>query len=108
MSYQQVAYEVMKLFLKVIIIIFVMHIALLLIQYLIAGLIAKRNPLKLLKTMLPAYATALGTQSSAATIPVSLQQTIKMGVHPDLAGFVVPLCATIHLSGSILHWPSCG
>ena len=97
----------MKLFLKVIIIIFVMHIALLLIQYLIAGLIAKRNPLKLLKTMLPAYATALGTQSSAATIPVSLQQTIKMGVHPDLAGFVVPLCATIHLSGSILKIVAC-
>ena len=74
------AAQVMKLFLKVIIIIFVMHIALLLIQYLIAGLIAKRNPLKLLKTMLPAYATALGTQSSAATIPVSLQQTIKKWV----------------------------
>ena len=101
------AAQVMKLFLKVIIIIFVMHIALLLIQYLIAGLIAKRNPLKLLKTMLPAYATALGTQSSAATIPVSLQQTIKMGVHPDLAGFVVPLCATIHLSGSILKIVAC-
>lgn len=57
--------------------------------------------------MLPAYATALGTQSSAATIPVSLQQTIKMGVHPDLAGFVVPLCATIHLSGSILKIVAC-
>ena len=101
------AAQVMKLFLKVIIIIFIMHIALLLIQYLIAGAIAKRNPLKLLKTMLPAYATALGTQSSAATIPVSLQQTIKMGVHPDLAGFVVPLCATIHLSGSILKIVAC-
>ena len=93
------AVQVMSLFLKVIIIIFVMHIALLLIQYAIAGAIAKRNPLKLLRIMLPAYATALGTQSSAATIPVSLQQTIKMGVHPDLAGFVVPLCATIHLLG---------
>jgi len=101
------AVQVMSLFLKVIIIIFVMHIALLLIQYAIAGAIAKRNPLKLLRIMLPAYATALGTQSSAATIPVSLQQTIKMGVHPDLAGFVVPLCATIHLSGSILKIVAC-
>ena len=101
------AVQVMSLFLKVIIIIFVMHIALLLIQYAIAGAIAKRNPLKLLRIMLPAYATALGTQSSAATIPVSFQQTIKMGVHPDLAGFVVPLCATIHLSGSILKIVAC-
>ena len=92
------AVQVMSLFLKVIIIIFVMHIALLLIQYAIAGAIAKRNPLKLLRIMLPAY---------AATIPVSLQQTIKMGVHPDLAGFVVPLCATIHLSGSILKIVAC-
>ncbi len=101
------AARVISLFLKVIVIIFVMHIALLLIQYAIAGSIAKRNPLKLLRIMLPAYATALGTQSSAATIPVSLQQTIKMGVHPDLAGFVVPLCATIHLSGSILKIVAC-
>lgn len=101
------AKEVMSLFMKVIIVIFVMHILLLIIQYAIAGAIARRNPFKLLKIMLPAYATALGTQSSAATIPVSLQQTIKMGVHPDLAGFVVPLCATIHLSGSILKIVAC-
>ena len=50
----------------------------------------------------PAYITALGTQSSAATIPVTLEQTIKNGVHADLAGFVIPLCATIHLSGSTM------
>ena len=57
--------------------------------------------------MMPAYFTALGTQSSAATIPVTLKQTIKNGVDEDVAGFVVPLCATIHMSGSTLKIVAC-
>lgn len=57
--------------------------------------------------MMPAYFTALGTQSSAATIPVTLRQTIKNGVTEDIAGFVIPLCATIHLSGSTLKIVAC-
>ena len=61
----------------------------------------------MLRTMMPAYFTALGTQSSAATIPVTLRQTIKMGVDEDVAGFVVPLCATIHMSGSALKITAC-
>ena len=61
----------------------------------------------MLSTMMPAYFTALGTQSSAATIPVTLKQTQKMGVSDDVAGFVIPLCATIHLSGSMLKIVAC-
>ena len=57
--------------------------------------------------MMPAYFTALGTQSSAATIPVTLRQTVKNGVTEDIAGFVIPLCATIHLSGSTLKIVAC-
>jgi Na+/H+-dicarboxylate symporter len=57
--------------------------------------------------MMPAYFTALGTQSSAATIPVTLEQTKKNGVSSDIAGFVIPLCATIHLSGSTLKIVAC-
>lgn len=98
---------IMKLFIKVIAIIFVMHVSLLLIQFIIAGTIVKRNPIKLLITMLPAYVTALGTQSSAATIPVTLRQAIKNGVDEKLAGFVIPLCATIHLAGSTLKIVAC-
>ncbi len=98
---------ILKLFLKVIIIIFIMHVALLLIQFSVAGSIAHKNPLKALLTMLPAYFTALGTQSSAATIPVTLAQTKKNGVDPDLAAFTVPLCATIHLAGSTLKITAC-
>ena len=98
---------VLTVFIKIIGIIFLLHIFLLIMQYVIASLIAGNNPFKALLRMLPAYFTALGTQSSAATIPVTLKQTIKNGVNEDIAGFVIPLCATIHLSGSTLKIVAC-
>lgn len=101
------AYHIVLVFAKIIIVIFALHILILLYEFVIAGIIAKRNPLKLLMTMLPAYATALGTSSSAATIPVTLRQTIKNGVRQDIAGFTVPLCATVHMSGSAMKITAC-
>lgn len=97
----------LSVFIKIIGIIFALHVVVLLFQYTVAGIVTKRNPFKLLWTMLPAYFTALGTQSSAATIPVTLQQTIKNKVNEDVADFVIPLCATIHLSGSTLKIVAC-
>ncbi len=94
-------------FVKIIAVIFVLHVGVLIIQYCIASLFSRKNPFKCLKIMLPAYMTALGTQSSAATIPVTLERTMKMGVPGDVAGFVIPLCATIHMSGSTLKIVSC-
>ena len=101
---------VLSTFAKIIIVIFFLHIFILILQYSIAACFKRkgvRNPLSLLRLMLPAYFTALGTQSSAATIPVTLRQTIKMGVSEDVAGFTVPLCATIHMSGSTLKIVAC-
>lgn len=98
---------IMGVFLKIIVVIFIMTVILLFIQFFIAGFVGKKNPFRLFRNMLPAYMTALGTQSSAATIPVTLEQTIKNGVRPDLAGFVIPLCATIHLSGSTMKIVAC-
>jgi Na+/H+-dicarboxylate symporter len=95
------------IFAKVIGVIFVLHIFLLVLQFTIAGLISKKNPFRLLGNMLPAYFTALGTASSAATIPVTLAQTKKNGVSDEVSSFVIPLCATIHLSGSTLKIVSC-
>lgn len=95
-------YSVIMLFLKVISVIFVLHILLLVIQYVVAGAISRRHPLKALKTMLPAYMTALGTASSAATIPVTLQCALNNKINPSIASFVIPLCATIHLAGSVM------
>lgn len=98
---------ILQTFIKIIIVIFILHIFILLLQYCIAACFNRKNPFKMLGTMMPAYFTALGTQSSAATIPVTLRQTIKMGVNEDIAGFVVPLCATIHMSGSALKITAC-
>ena len=99
--------SVLSLFFKIILVIFAMHIILLLVQFTLAGIISGKNPLRALITMLPAYVTALGTQSSAATIPVTLAQAKKNGVDDEIADFVIPLCATIHLSGSMLKIVSC-
>ena len=107
MSYSGQALSILDVFIRIIGVIFVLHIAVLILQYCVAGFIARRNPFALLLRMLPAYFTALGTQSSAATIPVTLRQTIANGVNQDVAGFVVPLCATIHLSGSTLKIVAC-
>ena len=98
---------VLGVFVKLIVVIFFMTVVLLLAQFSIAGLVARKNPLRMLRTMLTAYVTALGTQSSAATIPVTLAQTLRLGVRPQLASFVVPLCATIHLSGSMMKIVAC-
>lgn len=96
-------------FIKIIAVIFGIHVFVLVFQYCVAALFSQRdrNPFRLLWTMMPAYFTALGTQSSAATIPVTLRQSIKTGVDEDVAGFVVPLCATIHMSGSTLKIVAC-
>lgn len=107
MTHSGQVFSVLTVFIKIIGVIFILHIFLLIFQYCIAALFVHKNPFKLLGRMLPAYFTALGTQSSAATIPVTLAQTQKNGVSADIAGFVIPLCATIHLSGSTLKIVAC-
>lgn len=94
-------------FAKIIVVIFVLHVGLLVAQYCIAAIFSHKNPFKALWTMMPAYFTALGTQSSVATIPVTLERTVAMGVPRPIVGFVIPLCATIHMSGSTLKIVAC-
>ena len=77
--------------------------AVLLIQYAVAGLVARKNPLKALWTMLPAYLTGWGCCSSAATIPYTLAQTKKNGVSDETADLVIPLCSNVHLAGSMAN-----
>ena len=107
MTYVGQVFSILTVFIKIIGIIFLIHIGILILQFAIAGGFAKKNPFKLLWNMMPAYFTALGTQSSAATIPVTLEQTRKNGVSEEVAGFAVPLCATIHMSGSTLKIVAC-
>lgn len=100
-------FRVMSVFVKIIVVIFILHVLWLVLLYVVAGIVGGKNPFKMLATMLPAYFTALGTQSSAATIPVTLAQAKKVGVSDEVSGFVIPLCATIHLSGSMLKIVAC-
>ncbi|MEJ6014062.1 dicarboxylate/amino acid:cation symporter [Corynebacterium sp. H127] len=87
---------------KVLLLATIMTWIVLVLQFIVAGIVSGRNPFTSLKNMLPAYGTALGTSSSAATIPVTYASALKNGVSEAVAGFVVPLCATIHLSGSMM------
>ncbi|MBQ8098759.1 MAG: dicarboxylate/amino acid:cation symporter [Bacteroidaceae bacterium] len=99
--------RILNTFLGIICVIFVLHVVLLLLQFSVAGIVTRRNPLRLSAGMMPAYVTALGTSSSAATIPVTLRCALRNGVSQGIAGFVIPLCATIHLSGSTLKIVAC-
>lgn len=107
LTYAGTIMELMTSFVKVFAVILVLHVVILLFQYTVAGTAAKKNPFGLIKNMIPAYTTAIGTQSSAATIPVTVECTKKNGVSDSIAEFVCPLCATIHLSGSTITLTSC-
>ena len=82
-------------------------IVVIVIQYCVAGVVAGKNPFKAMWKMIPAYMTALGTSSSAATIPVTREQTLANGVSREIADFTIPLCATVHLAGSTVKIVSC-
>lgn len=99
--------KILSVFAIVFVLIIVMHWVILLVQYTAAGILNKKNPLKLLRIMLPAYFTALGTQSSAAAIPVTLRQAQKTGASEKVTNFTIPLFATIHLSGSTITLVTC-
>ena len=107
LAYAGTIVELMTSFLKVFVVVIALHIVILLLQYTAAGAVSHRNPFALLRTMLPAYTTAIGTQSSAATIPVTVDCAKRNGVQESIAQFVCPLCATIHLSGSTITLTSC-
>lgn len=107
MAYQGTVAVVLSVFSKVFIMVLILHWLTITAQYTLASGMAGGNPFSKIKKIFPAYMTAVGTQSSAATIPVTLNQSYKMGVNKRIADFVVPLCATIHLSGSTITLTSC-
>ena len=84
-----------------------MHLCYLFVQFIVAGTLSKKNPFQLMKNQIPGYATALGTQSSAATIPVNLECAKNDGITEQIRNFVVPLCANIHMCGSMITITAC-
>ncbi|MGB5946289.1 dicarboxylate/amino acid:cation symporter [Paenisporosarcina sp.] len=99
--------KILSVFAIVFVLILILHLVMLVLQYSAAGALNNKNPLKLMKIMSPAYFTALGTQSSAATIPVTLAQARKTGASAKVTDFTIPLFATIHLSGSTITIVTC-
>ena len=100
-------FAILSILWKVFLVVIVMHLICILIQFIIAGTVSKKNPFTLIKNQIPGYATALGTQSSAATIPVNLQCAAADGVSEQIRNFVVPLCANIHMAGSMITITAC-
>jgi len=92
---------------KVFLVVIIMHLVIITIQFAVAGAISKKNPFVLIKNQIPAYTTAIGTQSSAATIPVNLECAKNDGVSEEIRNFVVPLCANIHMAGSMITIIAC-
>lgn len=107
MTYTGEVAKVLSVFAVVFVMIIILHLLMLTIQYTVAGAMSKKNPFFLMRTMSPAYFTALGTQSSAATIPVTLRQARLTGASEKVTDFTIPLFATIHLSGSTITLVSC-
>ncbi|AJR06226.1 dicarboxylate/amino acid:cation symporter [Photobacterium gaetbulicola] len=102
MTVKGTVFATLQTFSLVLLAVVAMHWFWLSFQFVTTGVALQRSPLKILRTMLPAYFTAVGTMSSAATVPVTLQQTKRNGVSNSIANFVVPLCANIHMSGSVI------
>lgn len=100
-------YSILSILWKVFLIVILLHLAYLLILFTLAGIISKKNPLSMLKNQVSGYLTAIGTQSSAATIPINLSCAEKNGVSKEIREFVIPLCANIHMSGSMITITCC-
>ena len=100
-------FAILSILWKVFLVVIVMHLICILIQFVIAGAVSKKNPFELIKNQVPGYTTALGTQSSAATIPVNLECAKNDGVCEQIRNFVVPLCANIHMAGSMITITAC-
>ncbi len=103
LSYEGVVIHELPVFLKIILIVIVGHFIWMGLLYSIGGFISKANPKEVFKHYGPAYFTAVGTMSSAATLPVALKCARKSKVlDAQIRDFVIPICANTHLCGSVL------
>lgn len=107
MAAEGTVFSTLQTFGVVLLLAIVMHWIWLAVLYTTSGALTGRNPLKMAKNMLPAYFTAVGTMSSAATIPVTVRQTKANDIDENIVDFTIPLCATIHLSGSAITLTTC-
>lgn len=107
MTYSGKTFAILGILWKVFLVVIAMHLIYICIQFFVAGAVSKKNPFALIRNQIPGYATAIGTQSSAATIPVNLECAKKDGILEEIRNFVVPLCANIHMAGSMITITAC-
>lgn len=107
MTYSGKTFAILSVLWKVFLVVIAMHLIYITIQFFVAGAVSKKNPIALIRNQFPGYATAIGTQSSAATIPVNLECAKKDGILEEIRNFVVPLCANIHMAGSMITITAC-
>ncbi|WP_129600230.1 dicarboxylate/amino acid:cation symporter [Anaerophilus nitritogenes] len=103
LSYNGSITKQLPIFLKVIVLVLIGHFIWLALLYGLGGIISKKNPFEVFKNYGPAYLTAVGTMSSAATLPVALSCARKSKVlDKKIVDFAIPLGSTVHLCGSVL------
>ncbi|RVU55644.1 dicarboxylate/amino acid:cation symporter [Anaerosphaera multitolerans] len=107
MAYSGSVFAILQIFIKIFVCIIILHILYISAMFIVAGAYTGKNPFKAIKNAFPAYLTAVGTQSSAATIPVNVECNRKIGVSKQIREFVIPLCATVHLPGSMITLTAC-
>ena len=103
LSYDGTITKQLPVFVSAVVIVMIGHYIWLTVLYVVAGVYSGKNPIEVVKHYGPAYITAVGTMSSAATLAVALRCARKSKVlREDLVDFGVPLFANIHLCGSVL------
>ena len=107
MTYTGQTFKIISVLWKVFIVVILLHTITLLVQFTIAGIVKRQSPIKLMKNQIPGYITALGTQSSAACIPVNIKCAENNGVCEEIRNFVIPLCSNIHMAGSVITITCC-
>jgi Na+/H+-dicarboxylate symporter len=92
---------------KVFLTVIILHLIYITIMFMAGSAVSKKNMITLMKNQIPGYLSAIGTQSSAATIPVNLTCAENDGVSKEIRNFVVPLCSNIHMPGSMITITCC-
>ncbi len=100
-------FAILNVLWKVFLTVITLHLCYLVFAFIVGGGISGKNPFTLMKNQVPGYLSAIGTQSSAATIPVNLECARADGVSREIRNFVIPLCANIHMAGSMITITCC-
>ena len=100
-------FAVLSIFWKIFLCVIALHLLYVSVLFIISGSYTGKNPFTMIKNQVRGYLTAVGTQSSAATIPVNLQCAENNGVSREIRDFVIPLGATVHMPGSMITITAC-